>query len=221
MRRLPYVYVGLIVHPLATVRQIVEDRAIAPALLTVFATMFLWNALLLAPYYYSSNLRVQNFIGPGLALLGSIFAIIAMFLSIAVTIILDSTAKLLGGHGSAIGACVGLTMLSALSIAPLDLGIVVVWTVNLVDHPDERAIGVLTAYGLFFLTFVWAVLFSVLLVRANYGLGIWRSIVTSTAGAVIVPLAAPFPLLYIWGAILDKVLAGWYGSEWSGLSRIS
>ena len=192
-------YIGLIVRPVSTLREIVDARPVALGLLTLLIVAIL-NGLV----SFAFGLETDTFtdftdedinIGPAVIILGTLLFVAYVtvqlgFLSLIVHII----SKLFGGNGSYSGMLAGLMMLSILSLILVIPGLLDA----LASGIGEAAEGdtspfeaISTVVSL--VVAIWSIILAIILIRENYRL--------STGMAVLSGIASFFAAIVV-GAIL-------------------
>lgn len=191
-------YIGLIVRPVHTLRQIADEQPVGLGLLTLLIVAIL-NGIVsfglgLDTEVFESFSDEEINIGLGFVVIGTLLfvAFVAVELGFF-SLIVHLISKLFGGDGAYMGMLAGLMMLSVLSLIPLVPSLLDV----LARGEDEASAFQAIAGVVSLVVFVWTIVLAILLIRENYRL--------STGMAVLSGIASFFAAIVV-GVILFILL---------------
>ena len=204
-------YIGLIVRPVGTLREIVDARPLGLGLLTLLVVAIL-NGLV----SFAFGLETDTFtdftdedinIGPAVIILGTILfvAFVAVqlgFFSLIVHII----SKLFGGSGAYTGMLAGLMMLSILSLIPvvpalLDALATGIGEASEGDTSPFEVIGLIVSL----VVAAWIIILGIILIRENYRLSTGIAVLSGIASffaAFVVGIILLFLLFIVLVAVV-------------------
>ena len=205
-------YIGLIVRPVSTLREIVDARPVALGLLTLLVVALLNGAIsigLQPDTDVSSDVaEVQNEVGVVSVIVWAIVA--AMFATMYfgfTSLIAHIISKLLGGNGAYTGMWAGLMMLSILSLIPVIPSLLDA----LAKGFGEAVVGDTSPFGgiagvVRIVVAIWTLILAVILIRENYRLSTGVAVLSSVIW-IFVTIVIPFALLFL--LLLAVVLSNW------------
>ena len=205
-------YIGLIVRPVSTLREIVDARPVALGLLTLLVVAILNGAisigLQLDTDVSSDVAEVQNEVGVVSVIVWAIVA--AMFATMYfgfTSLIAHIISRLLGGNGAYTGMWAGLMMLSILSLIPVIPSLLDA----LAKGFGEAAVGDTSPFGgiayvVRIVVAIWTLILAVILIRENYRLSTGVAVLSSVIW-IFVTIVIPFALLFL--LLLAVVLSNW------------
>ena len=204
-------YIGLIVRPVSTLREIVDARPVALGLLTLLVVAILNGAI-------SIGLQPDQDVSSDIATSGLASIVVwAILTAIFVTIYLGFSSliahvvsRLLGGNGAYTGMWAGLMMLSILSLIPVIPSLLDA----LAKGFGEAAVGDTSPFGgiagtVRIVVAIWTLILAVILIRENYRLSTGVAVLSSVIWifvTIVIPFAL-FALSYL--LLLAIVLSNW------------
>lgn len=191
-------YIGLIVRPVHTIQQIVDERPVGLGLLTLLIV-----AILNGVVSFGLGLDTATFeefadeeinIGVGFVVIGTLLFVAFVVVELGFfSLIVHLISKLFGGDGAYTGMLAGLMMLSILSLIPVVPSLLDV----LVRGEDGSSAFEAIAGVVSLVVFVWTIVLAILLIRENYRI--------STGIAVLSGIASFFAAIVV-GVILFILL---------------
>ncbi len=191
-------YIGLIVRPVHTIQQIVDERPVGLGLLTLLIV-----AILNGVVSFGLGLDTATFeefadeeinIGVGFVVIGTLLFVAFVVVELGFfSLIVHLISKLFGGDGAYTGMLAGLMMLSILSLIPVVPSLLDV----LVRGEDGSSAFEAIAGVVSLVVLVWTIVLAILLIRENYRI--------STGIAVLSGIASFFAAIVV-GVILFILL---------------
>ena len=191
-------YIGLIVRPIHTIQQIVEDRPVGLGLLTLLivaiANGIVTFGLGIDTSTFEEFADEEINIGLGFIIIGTLLfvAFVAVELGFF-SLIVHLISKLFGGDGAYTGILAGLMMLSVLNLIPVVPSLIDA----LVRGEDGSSAFEAIAGVVSLVVAVWSIVLAILLIRENYRI--------STGMAVLSGIASFFAAIVV-GVILFILL---------------
>ena len=193
-------YIGLIVRPVHTLQQIVNDRPVGLGLLTLLivaiANGIVTFGLGIDTSAFEEFSDEEITIGAGFIVIGTLLfvAFVAVELGFF-SLIVHLISKLFGGDGAYTGMLAGLMMLSVLSLIPVVPSLLDV----LARGEDESSAFEAIATVVSLVVAVWSIVLAILLIRENYRLTTGMAVLSGIASffAAIVVGVVLFILLII------------------------
>ncbi len=164
-------YIGLIVRPVHTIQQIVDDRPVGLGLLTLLivaiANGIVTFGLGIDTATFEEFSGEEITIGTGFVVIGALLfvAFVAVELGFF-SVIVHFISKLFGGDGAYTGMLAGLMMLSVLSLIPLVPSLLDVLARGEDGSTAFEAIATVVSL----VVAVWSIVLAILLIRENYRL---------------------------------------------------
>ena len=193
-------YIGLIVRPIHTLQQIVEERPVGLGLLTLLivaiangiVTFGLGIDTSAFEEFADEEINVSvGFVVIGTLLFVAFVAVELGFFSLIVHLI----SKLFGGDGAYTGMLAGLMMLSVLSLIPVIPGVLDALAAEVAE--GETSPFETISFIVSLVVGIWSIVLAILLIRENYRL--------STGMAVLSGIASFFAAIVV-GVILFILL---------------
>ena len=181
-------YIGLIIRPSPTIREIVERRPVWAGVVTVWSQTPFWAVIWLAFGEYASFSRAIS--GPMDVLESAFFALIGLAIPavpilLVLALFLHAGSRVMGGWGDWRRTFAGLMMILVVGFVPAALGIAALFPLEVANlEPfDPRGNWVVTALVL--IGIIWATGLTILMVRHTYGLHIGRSTLVTFGSAIV------------------------------------
>ena len=199
-------YIGLILRPIETIREIVMDRPVGLGLVTLLI-VFIANGIIsfglgVDPDTFETFTDEEISIGPAVAIIGAIlFVGFAAFTIGISSLIVHLISKLFGGDGAYIGMLAGLMLLSILSLIPVVPGLLDV----LVRGEDDSSVFASIAGVVSLAVAIWTVILGILLIRENYQLSTLLAVMSGIASflvSIFVSVLVLLMVIFIWVALI-------------------
>ena len=212
-------YIGLVIRPSPTIREIVERRPVWAGLVTLAWNLAIWSTLWLElvedPVTIRSSSQVFRYFIPTAF---SVVPVGILFTPI-LAVIAHTLARLIGGRGRLKAIYSGLTMSSAAGAVVAIPGVITVIRLSLSEGPFMGDPALRTFVGMMLFAAVWVVALNVLLVRTTYGLSAIRSsLITLGTIAVGLPVATVIGLATLIAMILLAIPVGLIVASLFGLA---
>ncbi len=175
-------YIGLIIHPTPTIREIVEREQFLVGLLTTCAAAVLWIGLLVS--YRLLYLPISDFV-QGVFVLGPISAGILVILTIAIAVAIHVMAQLLRSAGTLDGTLATLLMANVVGLFTAMVGLLL-FLVDSFVVSGQNLLSLNSAYEWLILgTLAWLILMLIIVIRENYHAS-WSRITIIAIGGLAV-----------------------------------
>ncbi len=184
-------YIGLIVRPVHTLQQIVNDRPVGLGLLTLLivaiANGIVTFGLGIDTSAFEEFSDEEITIGAGFIVIGTLLfvAFVAVELGFF-SLIVHLISKLFGGDGAYTGMLAGLMMLSVLSLIPVVPSLIDV----LARGEDESSAFEAIATVVSLVVAVWSIVLAILLIRENYRLTTGMAVLSGIASVIAASIVA-------------------------------
>ncbi|MYD35447.1 MAG: hypothetical protein F4X20_00245 [Dehalococcoidia bacterium] len=196
-------YIGLIVRPVHTIQQIVDDRPLGLGLLTLLivaiANGIVTFGLGIDTATFEEFADEEIDIGIGFIVIGALLFVAFVAIELGFfSVIVHLISKLFGGDGAYTGMLAGLMMLSILSLIPLVPSLLDVLATGIGEAAEGEtspfeAISAIVSL----VVFIWTIILGIILIRENYPL--------TTGMAALSGIASFFAALVV-GVILFILL---------------
>ena len=207
-------YIGLIVRPVSTLREIVDARPLGLGLLTLLIVTILNGIVTFGLGIDTATFEEftdENIaIGPAFVVVGAIlFTIFTAIGTVLFTLVVHLISRLFGGNGAYTGMLAGLMIISILSLILVIPGLLDA----LASAVGEGAEGDTSPFEVIsnvisIVVVVWSVILGIILIRENYrlstGMAVLSGIVSYFAVAII-GIIFFFMLLFVFIAIAIAV----------------
>ncbi len=199
-------YVGLILRPIETIREIVAERPVGLGLVTLLI-VFIANGIIrfglgIDPGTFEQFSDEEISIGPVAAIIGAIlFVGFAAFATGISSLIVHLISKLFGGVGAYTGMLSGLLLLSALSLIPVVPGLIDV----LIRGEGDSSVFAVIAGAVSIVVLIWYAILGILLIRENYQLSTLLAVLSGIASflvSIFVTVIVIFMVIIIWVALI-------------------
>ena len=198
-------YIGLIVRPIHTIQQIVQDRPVGLGLLTLLivaiANGIVTFGLGIDTSTFEEFADEEINIGLGFIIIGTLLFVAYIVVSLGFfSLIVHLISKLFGGDGAYTGMLAGLMMLSILSLIPIVPSLLDVLATGVGEAAEGESSPFETISAVVSLVvFVWTIILGIILIRENYRLTTGMAVLSGIASffASIVVSVILFILLLI------------------------
>ena len=197
-------YIGLIIRPALTIREIVEREPLLAGLLTTCVTATLWVGLLSS--HRLLYLPISDFVR-GVSILGPIAAGVIVIFSIAMAIAVHIAAQMARSPGDLDGTLASTLMANVVGLFTAGIGFIL-FLVNSFVITGQSFVSRSSAHEwLILLTLGWLILIVTIVVRKNYQTSWGRTAIITAGGLVMgVPvsmlLSAPLAAIFVFFSIL-------------------
>lgn len=206
-------YIGLIVRPIHTIQQIVDDRPVGLGLLTLLivaiANGIVTFGLGIDTSAFEEFSDEEITIGAGFIIIGTLLfvAFVAVELGFF-SVIVHLISKLFGGDGAYTGMLAGLMMLSVLSLIPVIPGLLDALATGVGEAAEGEsspfeAIGVVVSL----VVAVWSVILGIILIRENYRLSTGMAVLSGIASVIAASIVAIILFILLIIVLVAIVLA--------------
>ena len=188
-------YIGLVIRPVPTIREIVERRPLLAGILALLAVGFLVAILI--------GIVEQTLVdSSGITIFqGAYLAILLVFVLTILSVVVHFVARSVPARGRFKGTYGGLMLTSAAISATATA---VAFVLFLLDHlvvPRQEIVDFGPIYSWFVpVAFLWFIFLAPIVVRQNYGIGWVRSIIVTIGGLVVGLLAVAVVLALLTNA---------------------
>ncbi len=192
-------YLGLVIRPIVTIREIVDAKPIGLGLLTLLvvaiANGLISIALGLDPADFEGLTEEKVDLGAGFVITTTILSAILIFVVYAVlSLLIHVVAKLFGGQGEYTNVVAGLGMLAILSLIPIAPALLDAIVAAEGETSPFGVIATLVGLGVG----IWSIVLGIILIRENYRL--------STGVAVLTGLVSTVAAVFIGGILFILML---------------
>ena len=199
-------YIGLILRPIETIREIVAERPVGLGLVTLLI-VFIANGIVsfgfgVDPDTFETFTDEEIEIGPAVAIIGAIlFVVFVSFATGVSALIVHLISKLFGGDGAFTGLLSGLLLLSILSLIPVVPGLLDV----VVRGEDDSSVFASIAGVVSLAVGIWTLILAILLIRENYQLSTLLAVLSGIASflvSIFVGIIVLIMLIAIWVTLI-------------------
>ena len=191
-------YIGLVIRPSPTIREIVEREPLLAALVTLPVSGYLWMTLI-------ATLAVSSLSSPtyfrAMGVMGTILVAGVLIATVTLAIFVHLSAKVAQGNGGFPGILAGTGLVAGVpSLTTAAMGFtfyVIPWGLDTHDETVYRWLALLTI--------PWVITLLLVVVRENYRIGIKRSVFVTTSGLV---LSVPVAITLTWPLFITFILLG-------------
>lgn len=203
-------YIGLIVRPIHTLQQIVEERPVGLGLLTLLivavANGIVTFGLGIDTATFEEFTDEEIDINLGFVVIGTLLFVAYVTVNLGFfSLIVHLISKLFGGDGAYTGMLAGLMMLSILSLIPVIPGVLDALAGEAAEGETSpfEAISVIVSL----VVAIWTIILGIILIRENYRLSTGMAVLSGIASffAAIVVGVILFILLII---VLIAIIVG-------------
>lgn len=200
-------YIGLIVRPIHTIQQIVNDRPVGLGLLTLFVVVLVGALINLGVGFDPTEASSEDVTFPefSIGLIASMSFVIALYvlpMAAILALIPHFIAKMLGGDGSYTGYLSGATMTSFVSL----VGTVIVAVFSVLLSSDDAAAARDSISSVIVIAVsIWVLVLTAIVIRENYRVTTGVAVLTTILSLALSFIAAIF-LGIILGLLLLLVL---------------